>query len=146
MRYWHGSSARVAEGAALVPAPRGYAAAAAESPLERLVEERRPAGAISRAEAVFLVGDPGDVDAAGGYVDFVYEVEPAGAAERHDLAWYTEAQLRLEDGDPAGAAACADAYWAGTPFRDRRSSLFEWLCRSARVVREEPEGEIPGPA
>jgi len=82
---------------------------------------------------VFMVERPDLVDAAGGYDDHVYEVEPVGVVERSDLAWYSE--MDAQDTDE-GKAECARKYWAGEPFPSY--SLFEWRARSAKVIREIP--------
>jgi len=143
VKFYHGSFDEIGIGTVLTARAGGYAGSA-DRDLEGLFERLRPEGCIPRHEAVFLVSDPGLIDAAGGYTDFVYEVE-ADAAQGHDLAWYTEAQVRLEDGDMEGAADAARSYWDGAPFPDRSSSLTEFLSRSAEVTAEFGADEEPGP-
>jgi len=142
MRLYHGSYGEIGIGTVLTARAGGYAVSA-DADLEGLFERHRPEGCIPRREAVFLVADPDLIDAAGGYTDFIYEVE-ADAPQGHDLAWYTEAQSRMEDGDMDGAAEAARCYWAGAPFPDSDSSLTEFLARSATVMAEFGEDCGPG--
>jgi hypothetical protein len=80
-----------------------------------------------------MVADPGQVDRAGGYEDFIYQVEPIGKVERSDLGWYGEiAAYYWDDENDPEARQCAESYWAGIPFEPR--SLFEYRSRTARIV------------
>jgi len=143
MRYYHGSRKPLDAGLRLRP---GRGTGETHPELDALLDAWRPEGTIPRGEAVYLVADPDDVDAAGGHTDHLYEVEPEGAAERSDLAWYSQAQTHLCDGNLEAAAACARAYWSGEPFPDRGSSLFEYRARAAVVVRDLDEEAVPGAA
>jgi len=142
LRFFHGSYDELPIGTVLTARGDGYVGSA-DGQVEALFESHRPEGCIPRGEAVFLVADPDLIDAAGGYADFVYEVE-TDAAQGHDLAWYTQAQCLLGDGFTDRAAECALKYWAGIPFDDPSASLTEYLARSASVIAE--LDEEPGPA
>ena len=131
--YFHGSRNGNLVGLRISPNPKGYAALA-DRVLEALFERRRPSGCLPRAGAVFMVADPDEVDAAGGCTDFIYRVEPICPPEAHDVAWYSEAAVRLSDGDPPGAEACADAYWDGRRFPVRSARLVEYLASGATVA------------
>lgn len=145
-RLWHGSATGLAVGDVLRPGSGGYVAST-DPELEALFEAHRPVGAIPRAEAVYLVAREENIDAAGGATDWIslVEVSPGEPMDRHDLAWYSDAQCCLCDGDTESAADCARSYWSGERHHDRSASLFEYLCGSARVVRvigQEPDESL----
>jgi len=144
VRLYHGSYDELTLGTVLTARRDGYVGSA-DGQLEALFESHRPEGCIPRGEAVFLVTDPDLIDAAGGYTDFVYEVE-ASDMQAHDLAWYTQAQCLLADGFTDRASECARNYWAGLPFHDPNDSLTEYLARSALVVAECEEDHNPAMA
>jgi hypothetical protein len=109
---------------------------------ERLFEEHRPPGAMSRLESVYLVNkaDPDRIEKAGGYADQIYQVEPEGPVERNDVGWWPEmfsvaleAEGDISKHDRARAAKIAEAYFSGRP---TPRPLFEYRATSARVVRE----------
>jgi len=142
---WHGSAVELKVGTVLRPRPGRYALGA-DPALEALFERTRPEGCTPRPEAVFCVADPGEIDAAGGYVDHIVRIEPGTDAplRRHDLSWYSHAQGLLDEGDMDAAERAAAAYWDGVPWPDPESSLFEYLARSGTVVAildldDEPE-------
>jgi hypothetical protein len=134
---YHGSARPLARGTILTGNRRdGYVRT--EPVLEELFEKWRPEGAVSRYEAVFLCSKPDVIEDAGGSPAHIYlvAVEDDAAIERHDLAWYTQAQSYLSDGDRASAEDCAKAYWSGVRFHDATCSVWEFLTASARIVRE----------
>jgi len=139
---YHGSVEEFPPGFVLEPQPGGYATLPDEdvAGLEAALEAHRPPGLIPRAEAVFMVDDPEMIDAAGGYDDHVYEVEPDGPAEASDMAWYSELSVYWSDMDEKGEhdeiRRLAEGYWSGEPFPDRSRGLLEYRARSATVVRE----------
>ena len=139
---YHGSAEEFAPGAVLTPQPGGYATLPDEDIAgpEAALEEHRPPGMIPRAEAVFMVDDPDMVDAAGGYDDHVYVVEPDGPAEASDMAWYSELSVYWADMDEKGEhdeiRRLAEGYWSGEPFPDKSRGLLEYRARRATVVRE----------
>lgn len=60
---------------------------------EETMELVRPKDAISRYDSVYMVDNPDDIDNVGGYIDYIYIVEPIGKLERNDIAWYTEISI-----------------------------------------------------
>ncbi len=90
--YYHGSQSEFPVGFILSPQPDGYAALPDEdiAEVEKIVEQYRPPGKIPRNDAMFMVGDPDEIDAANGYDDFIYTVEPIGEVEASDLSWYSK--------------------------------------------------------
>ena len=139
MPYYHGSFEPLDLGLRL---RAGDDTGSTDPALDALFESCRPAGMIPRSEAVYMVKDIEDIDAAGGYVDNVYEVEPEGVVEASDLAWYSKAQVHLEEGDMAAARHCAVAYWDGLLCDDEDTSLIEYRARAAVVVRNVDE-DVP---
>lgn len=138
--FYHGSFEPLDIGCHLRPGGRS----GGTDELDRLFEEARPGGCLPRSGSVFMCVNEDDIDACGGYTEHVYEVEPAGPVERSDLAWYTQAQIHLEDGDAEAARNCALAYWDGLPFPDEESSVFEYRAAGAVVRRCLDAGCGPG--
>jgi hypothetical protein len=129
-------------GTLLRPNPKGYTSESEANALESLFEQYRPPRQLSRRKAVFMVAAPDEIDAAGGYTDYIYKVEPEGAIEKHDLAWYTEAEIQLALGNVEAATSAIHSYWRGIPFPNAERSLFEYLAPAAVVVAElEGDGE-----
>lgn len=137
-RLYHGSHKHFVNGAILQAQPDGYVARESEqgSELEKLFEQRRPESLTSRAKSVFLSADPDLIDASGGAIDAIYEVEPKGIAELSDLAWYTQAQIELESAAPDVQcfSLCVDNYWSGVPFHDEGSQCPEYRTHAATVI------------
>jgi len=135
---YHGSQAELPVGTILRPQSTGYATDTDEmvQQTERIVERYRPRNCIPRFQAVFMVANPDEIVSAGGYEDFIYQVEPVGKIERSDLAWYSQVGLYFwdDENDPE-ARQYAKAYWAGTPFKNPANSLWEYRARSAKILR-----------
>jgi hypothetical protein len=135
-QFFHGSRTHFEVGDVLVPQPCGYVHSADVSEFERIIESRRPEGRLSRFESVFLVADPGLIDAAGGYNEAVYLVEPVGMPEASDLRWYSDAWCEYGSG-PGGQARLVemiDRYWSGEAYPDHGASCFEYRVPEAVVA------------
>ena len=134
-RLFHGSQWQFPVGFVLKPQPGGYANLPDEdiAEVENIIEQYRPSGKISRKDAVFMVDDPELIDAAGGYDDFIYTVEPIGRVEVSDLKWYSELSVYWIDMDDAEKRRLAEGYWSGEPSPGKHS-LFEYRARSARIL------------
>ena len=131
---YHGSRTLFPVGFILTPQPNGYVHQEIE--LEKVVEQHRPADRISRFESVFMVDDPELIDAAGGYEDHIYIVEPIGPIEKSDLAWYTEASTfdpEHESGKEQARLCCLN-YWNTIQYPEEENSLWEYRARSARII------------
>jgi hypothetical protein len=132
-RLYHGSRKHFPIGFTLAPQADGYVQEQAElSGLEQLFESRRPADKTARSRSVFLVADPDLIDAAGGYNDAVYLVNPQSTPEQSDLSWYSEAFVEM-DKEPLSMARvleCIDHYWSGEPF-----PVAERRCPEYRVTQ-----------
>lgn len=133
---YHGSIAELQIGCTLVPQAGGYTKSCNSQDLEELFESLRPDNKIPRSESVYMCNDVDLIDLAGGYTDFIYQVNPVGAIEESDLAWYTQAQIQLEDGDRDGAIESAKNYWSGELFVYDNASCIEYRCREATVIKQ----------
>jgi len=144
---YHQTDIELSRGQYLVPGVQGYCDFHGNQQIEQLFESQRPGHCIQRSKAVYVCLDPEDLDGAGGREGVVYQVEPVGDLEVSDLAWYTQAQIALDQGDSKQAQICADAYWSGTPFPAVSQRLPEGRCRLAKVesVYERSDNDlVPG--
>lgn len=142
--YYHSTDVDLPNGELLIPTPSGFAGERSVKELEALFESVRPQGEIPRSDASFLCRSLDDLDGAGGREGIVYAVEPLGDVGWSDLAWYSEAQLALEEGDHQSARAYAEAYWSGEPFPVVDQRLPEGRCRALKVLDrvEEPDSDV----
>lgn len=140
--YYHGSKTPLEIGTILRPKADGYvqqqyADGSEDNWVELELEKARPKDKLSRLESVFMLDlDPGRedddgflFDSAGGYGDYVYEVEPLGRVEQSDLRWYTYAAFLAKT--PLSKKRAINAYWRGK----RAGYLMEARTPAARVVR-----------
>jgi hypothetical protein len=131
---YNGSCDPLEAGTVLRARPGGYVRT--DDPLEAALELHRPPDRIARAMAVFMAGDPDEIDNAGGYTGHTYAVEPRGVVERSDVQWITALQLCIEDGgDEAVVKDICAAYWRGAvcPIGE---PVWEFRANSAAVVGE----------
>lgn len=133
--FYHGSSEEMFKGDVLVPQTNGYVQLKWDSELEQLFEQERPSKYISRNKAVFLANSSDDIDALGGYTDFIFTV---GLEDDDyitcDLAWYTQAEAHLENNELEKAIECARSYWNGELFHIAAESCLEVLVNSAIII------------
>jgi hypothetical protein len=131
-KFYHGSLKEFPIGFVLTPQKDGYIAT--NDSLEKLLESKRPETSLPRAESVFMVKDVDDIEAAGGYLDYVYEVEPIGNVEHNDVGFYSEAQsYAWGHSDKYEAEKMAQAYWSGNRC-PHDFSVMEYRCRQAKIV------------
>lgn len=134
---YHGSQEKFPVGFVLLPQSDGYVSSDDEliANTEQILEAHRPATRLPRSKSVFMVGKPGEIDFAGGYLDFVYRVEPKGRVEKNDMDWYGQLSCVIWDSeyDPE-ATRLAEGYWSGKPSDHPESSLFEYRAQSATIV------------
>jgi hypothetical protein len=136
-RPYHGSQNRFEAGFVLQPQSHGYVNADDEmvAQTERIIEVHRPANALPRSSSVFMCADIGEIDFAGGYLDFVYEVAPDGQAEKNDMAWYSAIGVYLwDDENGAEVAALVQGYWSGRA-QGGHHTLFEYRSRTAKILK-----------
>lgn len=141
--YYHSTDVHLPVGEMLIPTSSGFVGSREVTALESLFELVRPEGEIARSAASYCCSSLDDLDGAGGREGLVYSVEPVGDVQWSDLAWYTEAQLALEEGDTKSARLYASSYWSGEPFPVVNQRLPEGRCRALRIVDrvESPERE-----
>jgi hypothetical protein len=143
MLLYHGSKKAFPVGFILTPQTDGYVHGVYGDELdklirktERILEKYRPTTMISRLQSVFLVARVDAVEWAGGQADYIYQVEPIGAAEESCLWWYQELenlayQPRL---DRHAAKTAAINYWTNAPPPQGKPATYEFRCRQATVV------------
>jgi hypothetical protein len=134
--YFHGSYDAIEIGTQLKKPDNAFVDNENVSDLEDLFESERPENCISRADSLFLCAKPEDIDCAGGYTEHIYIVRAEGEVQKSDLAWYTEAEIELCNGNRNEAKVCAENYWTGKPFKKPENSLFEYRCKSAVIENE----------
>lgn len=121
---------------------------------EKLLEAFRPEGMHSRLESVYLCSRTGDISLAGGSTDYVYLVEPLDEVQKHHIAWlgeiYNMAMLASDNLTKMGprlnaslyksllpkAETAAMNYWMGKPPKSKTSEPWEYLCGSAKIVKQ----------
>lgn len=161
--FYHGTRKRFSVGDKLVAQPDGYAQGSpgpfvsarevrSHLKIERAIEQFRPADAVSRFDAVYMVA--GDnlkevlnlIDMAGGYLEYVYEVEPATPITKCNLVWYGQlADAALGNGHvlrkKSWVEECATKYWNAVPYNGQAfRDCYEYLSPYAivkRLVHEE---------
>lgn len=113
-----------------------------EKAVELILERFRPEDCLPRNKCIFMVAqpDPDLIERAGGYAQYIYQVEPQGRVERNDVHWWAkilnEGAIDVFKGTPEEKAealvACqpmAEAYWLGDA-----SERPLWEYRSVRGV------------
>lgn len=135
MRYFHGSMAQLDSGDTLTPRSN-YAENWGETSFYLALEHHRPEGMRGHKDAVFMCGDPDDVDLAGGGTEWMFEVIPSGSVNKHDLNWSSEVSRLISDGfdmfSPEVALAAAN-YWDGIP--NPNESVWEYTADSALIIK-----------
>jgi hypothetical protein len=139
MRYFHGSMNRLEVDTVLRGRGEDYVASWGNTDFYQVLEAHRPESCLPHAQAVFAVGDPDDIDLAGGGTEWVFELEPIGAVFKHDVNWTSEVSMLISDGHaPTSPRVCAAAqnYWAGVPHRNE--SVWEYLIPAAKIILVAP--------
>lgn len=136
--YYHGSRHKYPIDFILTPQPDGYVMTVGDEDgvenIEHIIEKNRPDSMLPRFDSVFMVDNPDDIDSAGGYIDYIYIVEPLGGVEKNNMGWYsqisgfedTEEGIRQE-------SFLAQQYWSGDNSPD--GGLWEYRSPKARVIR-----------
>lgn len=134
---FHGSVCFFPEGYVMKANPAGYVRSEDAVDFERVVEKRRPFEKLSRFHSVFLTADMELIDAAGGYTDAIYEVEPLTTPEASDLAWYSDAwsEFSCDPCDMNRVNQLIDLYWSGEPYSNPDNSNVEYRARAGRIIR-----------
>jgi hypothetical protein len=136
MAHWHASAVRLPVGTVLAPQP-DYEARWSAYGVGRILEDLRPEGMLAHREAVFMCEDPQDCDNAGANCDWLFEVEPHGGVQSHDMEWATRIDGLVSDGWPADSpevVELARRYWSG---EGSEYAVWEHLCASATILSVE---------
>jgi hypothetical protein len=135
-RHWHGSFVDLPVGTVLIPQP-GYEQRWTDLLAAKVLEDLRPSGCRAHRDSVFTCVDQQDVDNCGGHTEWLFEVEPIGPTERHDLTWTTRIEIRLSSGrapDDPEIVQLAARYWSGAPTEE---PVWEHLSGSATILSSE---------
>lgn len=134
--FYHGSYQKLTEKSSIIKIQNGYTEEA-EAEFENLVNSLKPKHLISRTKALFICDDIENLDDAGAYTDFIYEVEPIGQIDKSDLAWYSEAYCLFSDNvDIFLIKEYILNYWNGVTFFNKEQSLFEFRCKEFKILKE----------
>src|SRR5271157_3270029 len=135
LKLYHGSKKQFQPGDILTPRSDGYFSDPDTRQHEEIVERNRPEGALPRSNSVYMVADPEEIDRAGGYENYVYEVEPIGNVEKNDLEWYGQISSYEWEGDENPEAdKMAQGYWSGLELGGNWT-LYEYRAPQAKIVR-----------
>lgn len=134
IEFFHGSAKKLNIGTILVPQADGYVNETSEKWLEELFEKYRPLNKLSRLKSVFICDDIDEIEAAGGYLDYIYKVKPIDIPEKSDLAWYTEVQL-LPETDEYNIIKAIKNYWNGIQYHDIEMSVWEYRTSAAKIIK-----------
>lgn len=127
--FYHGTKKIFPIGFILLPQLDGYVHQEIE--IENILEKYRPENKISRFNSVFLVDNPDNVDFAGGYEDYIYKVQPIGQIDKSDLSWYSDVSIYNTEKENQ---IYATNYWNQIPYKNSDNSLWEYRCKSAKII------------
>jgi hypothetical protein len=150
-KLYHGTRKDFPIGFILKAQPDGYAYGGGEEGAERLarmwteqaLEDARRRRGVARQDAVYMCAKIDEIDRAGGYEDFIYEVEPIGPVTKANLFWYGSLEsycfhMAAEGEEPDGQdlRTMAANYWNCAPndIGETHRDLIEYLAGSARIV------------
>ena len=142
-KFYHGSFDEFEVGEILTPGEDDYEEHWGHNHWYQALEKYRPMENRPHAWSVFMVDNLDDVDVAGGGTEYVYEVEPAGDVERHDINWATELSYLFDKGFDVKSDEVKEAalnYWKGVPHPNE--SVWEYIAPKARIVGILEEGDM----
>ncbi len=136
-RFYHGSTDELPIGTILKPRT-DYEKNWENTDFYWILENFRPEGMLAHKDSVFMCDNPDDVDAAGGGTEYLFEVQPLGIVEKHDLNWSSEISMLVSEGADELDSRVEDAaynYWHGVPHPDE--TLWEYLTPAAKIISVE---------
>ena len=142
-KFYHGSYDKFDVGQVLTPREDQYEKNWGPNNWYQALEEHRPPAYLQHSRSVFMVGNDDDIDVAGGATDYVYEVQPVGNVERHDLNWASEISYLFDAGHDENSDAIKEAalnYWKGVPHHNE--SVWEYLAPEVKIVGVLEEGDM----
>jgi hypothetical protein len=136
--YYHGSDKELPVGTVLTGRQDEYESAWGHQDWYKILEAHRPPHMLSHKESVFMCDNPDDLDAAGGGTEYMFELQPIGRVEKHDMNWTNEISMLVEDPveNEEKIIEAANNYWNGIPHVNE--SLWEYLTPSAKILKVEP--------
>jgi hypothetical protein len=132
MKYLHASLIKLESGTILKPR-NDYEQHWGKTDFYNILEQYRPKEMLSHKESIFMCTSADDLDnAIGG--EYIFEVEPLGKIEIHDLNWSTEVSILVSDNAPIEMIKeAALNYWNGTIHQN--GELFEYMALSAKIIK-----------
>lgn len=138
MKYYHGSMIPLEVGVILTGRGDAYIKDWKDTDFYYILDKYRPTGCLPHSKAVFAVGDPDDIDLAGGGTEWAFELLPIGEVSKHDMNWSSEISCLLSNGfslDSLEVIQAAKSYWLGVPHPNE--SVWEYIMPRARIVKVE---------
>ena len=142
-KFYHGSYDKFEVGEILTPGEDDYEEGMENVEWYHVLHQHRPMESRQHSWSVFMTGNEDDIDVAGGSTDYVYEVEPIGDVERHDINWASEISYLLDAGHEPDSDEIKEAaanYWAGKPHHNEQ--VWEYLAPKAKIVGVLEEGDM----
>lgn len=136
--YYHGSNVYLSPKTILTPRFQEYENEWGNTDFYKVLEKYRPINLLSHKESVFMVGDPDDIDLAGGGTEYIFTVKPLGPIQKHDMNWSSEISSLISEGYDINSKEIIDAankYWNGTPHHDE--NVWEYLTTKALIISVE---------
>lgn len=135
MKFWHGSMDQLKIGTILMPTSN-YEERWNSTDFYNVLERYRPLHCLAHKNSVFMCDNDNDIDCAGGGTEWVFEVKPLGAIERHDMNWSSEISGAICENAPEETLReYAMNYWNGLPHHSE--SVWEYLTTSAVIISVE---------
>ena len=132
IRYYHGSFDKLPIGTILTPRSN-YEQNWAHNNFYRVLEKYRPPTMIAHRNAVFMCDNLDDIDNSGSPLKYVYEVQPLGVVQKHDMNWSSEIDYLSDQKAPEEKLReAAINYWNGQPHFNE--SVWEYLTPKAKIV------------
>jgi len=147
---YHGSDEKLSIGTVLTGRGEEYEQQWSKTDWYKPLEYYRPTNMIAHKDAVFMVDDKDDIDAAGGGTEYIFTMKPTSEIQRHDVNWSTYISLWLSEPKnkirEEQIKLAANNYWNGIPWKLPKDAIFdlqdtvcfwEYLTKSAIIVNVE---------
>ena len=93
----------------------------------QFLEKYRPSNMLSHDMAVFMCDD---YDFYYEYDDWLYEVNPLGIIQKHNMGWYSE--IDWNDVNSKENRIVAENYWSGKDYID---GTWEYMTPKAKIIK-----------
>lgn len=141
-KFYHVSNDALRDGTILTPTGKTWSVA------DKILEQYRPQGALSRQESVYMFPQFSDAEFVGieghyGIEGYLYEVEPMGGQQWHHVHWYAQvvretgeynmgSRFNSEEEYKTLIQELASNYWNGAEFGE---DGWEVAAPQARIIR-----------